>query len=85
MSRDPNQPFFTADETVPKTQNRDIVWAYKEGPIDGRLFDYLIPDIKIRSNLHHPGNLPVYTRAFTAGMTLPVHPFVKDFLLGMVS
>lgn len=79
MSGDPDHPFFTADVTVPRTRNKDIVQAYKEGYIDGRWFDYLLPDAHFRSSLLLLQFLLVYTLAFTTGMTLPVHPFVKDF------
>lgn len=79
ISGDPNRPFFMTDVTTPRTRNRDIVLAYKEGHIDERWFDYLLLDINIRSSLPPPGYLPIFTRAFTPRMTLLVHPFVKDF------
>lgn len=79
MSGDPDHPLFTAGVTAPKTQNMHIVRAYKEGRIERRWFDYLLSDKHFRSSLPPSGFLPVYTQAFTTGMKLPAHPFVKDF------
>lgn len=81
MSGDPDRPIFTTDMTSLRTQNGDIIWAFKDGRVDERWFDYLLSDINFRSSIPPPGFLPVYTWAFTTWMTLPVHPFVKDFCL----
>lgn len=79
MSDDPNRPFFTIDFMMPKTRNRDILLAYINGSIDRRWFKYLLPYINFRASLPPPRYLSIYTWAFTIGMTLPLHPFVKDF------
>ncbi|EXB58123.1 hypothetical protein L484_026322 [Morus notabilis] len=76
---DEDQPWFTADFVEPKTRDRDILHAYQKGRMDGRWFEFLLPDPNHRASQPPPGYLSVYTRAFTAGMTLPIHPFVKDF------
>ncbi|EXC11827.1 hypothetical protein L484_009239 [Morus notabilis] len=78
-SGDLDRPFFTADIVASRVRNKDIIRAVKEGCIDGRWFEYLLPDIHFRTSMPPTRYLPVYTRAVTAGMTLPVHPFVKDY------
>lgn len=55
----------------------NIVRAYREGRVNGRLVEYLIPDPNFRVGLPALGYLSVYARAFTAGMTLLIHLFVK--------
>ena len=79
MSGDPERPSFTADDVPSRVQNKDIIRAVKEGGIDGRWFEYLLPDKHFRTSMPPTGYLPVYTRAVTAGMTLPIHPFVKEY------
>ena len=79
MSGDPERPSFTADDVPSRVRKKDIIRAVKEGSIDGRWFEYLLPDKHFRTSMPPTGYLPVYTRAVTAGMTLPIHPFVKEY------
>ncbi|EXB96159.1 hypothetical protein L484_017007 [Morus notabilis] len=78
-SGEPDRPSFTADAVALRVRNKDIIRAVKEGCIDGRWFEYLFPDVHFRTSMLPTRYLPVYTRAITAGMTLPVHPFVKEY------
>ncbi|EXC30742.1 hypothetical protein L484_027917 [Morus notabilis] len=78
-SGDPSMPFFTADVVALRVRKKHIIRAVKEGWIDGRWFEYLLPDVHFRTSMPPTRYLSVYTRAVTMGMTLPVHPFVKDY------
>ena len=62
-----------------RVRNKDIIRAVKERCINGRWFEYLLPDMHFRTSMLLTGYLSVYTRAIMAGMTLPIHPFVKDY------
>ncbi|EXC45127.1 hypothetical protein L484_000657 [Morus notabilis] len=68
----PSDSLVDAEDTA-----KGHVRAYKEGRVDGRWFEYFLLDPNFRASLPTPGYLSVYTRAFTAGMTLPIHPLVK--------
>lgn len=43
ISSNPSRPSFSADSKALRTQNRDILKAYKDGHIDGRWFEYILP------------------------------------------
>lgn len=76
---DEDWSWFTADFVEPKTCDRDIVHAYQKGHMDGRWFEFLLPDPHHWASQPPSGYLSIYTRAFTAGMTLQIQPFVKDY------
>lgn len=78
VGADEDCPPFTADFVEPKTWQRDIVRAYKKGRVDCRWFEYILLDPHFRASQPPPSYRSVYTRAFTAGMTLSIHPFVKS-------
>ncbi|EXB54319.1 hypothetical protein L484_006479 [Morus notabilis] len=77
ICHNPDRPSFTADSKVPRTQNRDIQKAYKDGHIDGRWFEYLLANKNFRVSLPRPSYISVYIRSFL--MKNPSHPIVKDF------
>ncbi|EXC25218.1 hypothetical protein L484_003431 [Morus notabilis] len=66
VGADEDRPPFTADFVEPKTRQRDIVRAYKKGRVDGRWFEYLLPDPHFRDRPQLSGNrLARVTQAFS--------------------
>lgn len=77
VGADEDRPPFTVGFVEPKTRQRDIIRAHKKDHVDSQWFEYLLPNPHFRASQPLSGYMSMYTRAFTAGMALPVHPFVK--------